>query len=322
MDTNPTPEVAADPQARLEEIFAKQLGEDKPKAEVEAPEPEEDEPDTEPDETEEVETDQPEVAKDEEEVDVDGETFKLPKKVKEAVLRNKDYTQKTQELASLRKMVEDRQQFVEARESFVQHAFKEATQVEGIKAQLGQFESIDWTGLIQSDPQRAMQLNFAQQQLRTQLQTAEANLGKVSQRIQEAHKQHQAKQKELGSAELARRLGNISEQDRASMLSLAHELGYEERDLMSVAAVSSLAKANKLLAENAELKARLDGSKKVIEKKVAQAKPLSQPAARTSMQSAEQAKTQEIRERLRKGGRTEDAEALLARIFEAKARKR
>jgi ubiquitin len=303
------------PEAMLEAVFAKQLGEEKP-ARPQRDDPPEDEPeaeDAEEEVAEELASDEPtekpadETPEDGEDVELEGETFKLPKKVKDAVLRNKDYTQKTQELASQRKIVEDKQQYVEAREQFIQHAFKEAAEVEAIKTQLAQFDSVDWNSLIQSDPQQAMRLNFAKQQLSQGLQTAETKLADVAGRIRAAETQHKAKQTELGRAELARRLGQITEQDRTSMLSLAQELAFDERDLMSPAAINALALAAKYKA--------LQTAKPNIEKRVQNVKPVTPPSARTSNQTLEASKTKALQDRYRKTGKTADVESFLqARI--------
>jgi len=308
------------PEAMLEAVFAKQLGEEKPARPQRDDPPEDDAEDIdEPAEevAEELASDEPaekpeEPADDGEDVDLEGETFRLPKKVKDAVLRNKDYTQKTQELASQRKIVEDKQQYVEAREQFIQHAFKEAAAVEAIKTQLEQFDSVDWNSLIQSDPQQAMRLNFAKQQLSQGLQTAEAKLAEVAGRIRAAETQHKAKQTELGRAELARRLGNITEQDRTSMLSLAQELAFDERDLMSPAAINALALAAKYKA--------LQTAKPNIEKRVQNVKPVTPPSARTSNQTLEATKTKELQTRYRKSGKMADVEAFLASRIESRSK--
>jgi hypothetical protein len=315
--TTPQAEVAPDPQATLEALFSKAEGKP-PKAEAPEPEdaPEEepqDEPEVDAEDAEEV-ADQPEAPKDDsEDVDLDGEVFKLPKKVKEAVLRQKDYTTKTQELASLRRITEDKQQYVEAREQLVNGAFKEAAQVESLKSQLEAYKMVDWNELIQADPQQAMRLNFGKQQLENSLKTAEAELQNVSQRIRTAQEQHKAKQLELGRAELQRRLGTVKEEDRTAMLALGHELGFDDRDLMSPAAIEALALAAKYK--------KLQASKPAIDKKVSQARPFTQPAARTSQLTNEASKSKQMQDRYRKTGRSEDVEAFLAARIESKRKR-
>jgi hypothetical protein len=50
---------------------------------------------------------------DSEEVDYEGEKYKLPKKLKDALLRQQDYTQKTQQVAEQRRAIEAQAQQVQ-----------------------------------------------------------------------------------------------------------------------------------------------------------------------------------------------------------------
>jgi hypothetical protein len=306
-------ETQSSPEVALEAAFAKQLGEDKPIAE--APEPEDDDESAEDSAAESTEeddesTDEPEAATEEpddsEEVELDGEVFALPKKVRDAVMKQKDYTQKTQEVASIKKIYEDKAQYVEAREMILTAAAKESAVVESLQQQLKDYESVDWSAIIQADPQQAMRLNFAKQQLESNLQTARASLDQAIAQARTAQEKHNAKQQELGRAELSRRLGTISEKDRASMLSLATELGYEERDLMSVAAVNALALAAKYKG--------LQAAKPNIEKRVSNARPMVPSGARTNI-TVKADKTKVMQQTYRKTGKSSDVEAFLeARI--------
>jgi hypothetical protein len=320
MATNPEAEVQS-AESQLEAMFSKQLGneelpDDEPSDEVaeDSDEPKED-GDESTDDAEEVSDDQPEAKTDDsEEIDLDGEKFTVPKKVKEAVLRNKDYTQKTQELSSKSKIVSDREQYVEAREQFIAAAFKEAAELQSIETQLAQFDALDWSNLIQTDPQHAMRLNFAKQELQSKLETKRRTVGEIVEKTAKAQEMHKAKQAELGRAELARRLGNISDQDRTSMLALAQELGFDERDLMSPAAINSLALAAKYQT--------LQKSKPSIEKRVASAKPMQAPSARTNQVTNDATKIKSLQERYRKSGKASDVEAFFEQRILARSKGR
>ena len=324
MDTNPAPEVA------LEALFSKALGEDKPEGSnpagsnpeaesepVEADDAAEAANDTDADsETDDEGTgDDTPAAKvdDSEDVELDGEVYSLPKKVKDAVLRQKDYTQKTQELANQRRIVEDRAQYMEAREQLMQHAFKEASELEGLQAQIAQFDTVDWNGLITSDPQQALRLNFAKQQLDTQLQAKQRKVQEVVGQATAARDAHKVKQQELGRVEVERRIGKISDSERVEMLNLGQELGFAESDFMSPAALHALHLA---------VKARkIEASKTSIIKKVAAAKPFVAPAARSSQSSGEAQKVRELKTRYQKSGKTSDVEAFLEQRIAARRKR-
>ena len=89
-----------------------------------------------------------------EEVDFEGQKVKVPKLIKDALLRHADYTRKTQELAEQRKsfeasrntsLAQDRE-FVDALASVRSH-----------DAHLEQYKNVDWTTLEQTDPAAAQQ---------------------------------------------------------------------------------------------------------------------------------------------------------------------
>lgn len=310
-ETSPAQEVSAE--AQLEAVFAKRYGEEKPE-ETEAAD---DSPEETGDDVAEEPTDEPqdgekeekpaETDADEEEIELDGELFKLPKKVKEAVLRQKDYTQKTQELASVRKIAEDRAQFYEASSQLMQQAFQDAANVHALGQQLQQFGQVDWNKLVVEDPQRAMQLSLQRQQLVEAYQQGQTRLQTAAQSIQQARELHRKQQTELGQKELQRRGITMDAKAREQMGSLAQELGFDERDLMSPAAVHALHMA-------AKYKAVID-AKPAVTKKAATAKPYSAPAARSSQSTTEASKINTMKTQALKSGKPKDVEAFLAARF-------
>mgnify|MGYP006985680530 CR=1 FL=1 len=73
-------------------------------------------------------------------IDYDGEQFQVPPKLKEAFLRQQDYTRKTQEVARLRQQAEDRAQYIEAREQFMNAAFAEASELQVLRNELQRYQ--------------------------------------------------------------------------------------------------------------------------------------------------------------------------------------
>lgn len=326
--TAPAPEApqsAAQIESGLEALFRKSAGQpetgDDPEPEVadDAADDEDDAPaaDTAEADSEGGETDQA-AADDTEEVEYSGKQYKLPKElsavVKKASDLERDYTQKTQETANLRRAAEDKIQFAEYQAQVMQHAFKEAAEVHSLQAQIQQYDSLDWNALVTSDPTRAMALNIARQQLQTQLSGAQQKLAGVGAQLQRARETHQAEQKRIGSAELERRLGKLSADDAAKLQKYGAELGFDERDFMSPAALQALHFA----AKYHDLKR----AQPLINKRVANAKAMSAPAARTSVQSAETAKVQGLKQRATKTGRPQDAEDYLTNLFANRAKRR
>ena len=92
------------------------------------------------------------------EVVYDGKSYQLPAELKDALLRQADYTRKTQEVAQSRKALET------ARAEHHQHAantrahIQDAARIVALNDQLAQFAQVDWRALQAQDPNRAQAL--------------------------------------------------------------------------------------------------------------------------------------------------------------------
>lgn len=86
---------------------------------------------------------------DSEEVDHDGQKYRVPKALKDAFLRQADYTRKTQELADQRKALE-------AEREAASQADEREMQARGNKAmlqmQIAQYQKVDWQRWTNDDP--------------------------------------------------------------------------------------------------------------------------------------------------------------------------
>jgi hypothetical protein len=133
----------------------------------------------------------------EEEVDFDDLKLKVPKdhaqKVREALLRQADYTRKTQEVAEMRKAVEAERQSIHQSS---QQEIAAAATVVSIDQQLAEYANIDWAREMQAARQ-----NYDQDRLDL-LQTEFARFTQLKdQRGQAAQNYTQAVQKRLSDAQ-------------------------------------------------------------------------------------------------------------------------
>jgi exonuclease VII large subunit len=231
MDTNPAQEVAED--SLMDTMNKLVFSDEKPSEEVASEEVEDESSDETEDEPEaELSDEQP--AEDESEVELDGEKLRLPKKVAEAVMRQQDYTKKTQEVAEQRRAVEDRQQYLEAREQVINASLSDLSELQALQKQAAQFDSVDWNSLITDDPQQALRLSLSRQHVQQQLTAKQTELqGKVS-AFEQQRKQHLEKQMELGRAELRRRVGNLSANDSKNTWEQGLSLGFSKDELESI----------------------------------------------------------------------------------------
>lgn len=90
----------------------------------------------------------PDPAADLAQIEVDGDLFQVPVKLKDAFLRNQDYTQKTQQLAEERKSIEHVRELAQQRQidsSFQESVAAEQQEIAVIDAYLQQASKIDWS---------------------------------------------------------------------------------------------------------------------------------------------------------------------------------
>ena len=292
-DTNPATEVR--PEQALMDALDEPAQADEPIVQASADDATDETP------AEEVSDDQP--TADEEEVEIDGEKLTLPKKVAAAVMRQQDYTKKTQEVAEKRRSVDDRAQYLDAREQLLNSTFQEAAELQSLQKQVEQFKSIDWNTLIADDPQQALKLNFAHQQLQQQLAEKQGKVQHLVANAEAARRQHLEKQQELGRAELTRRLGKLSDEDRTQTLKQGVDLGYTDSELATIAdprVFHALYKAAKWDAIQAQ-------KPKAMQKVAEAPKAIKQAAPTPQKQRTNQAAF----DRLRTSGRPQDLMSFL-----------
>ena len=299
MDTNPVEEVADE--SSIDDRLAAAL-------EPQAEEPEE--PAIQSEEEPDAEEQQPEPENDAEEVEFEGKAYKVPKEIKGALLRQSDYTQKTQELATLRKQAEDRMQFAEAQQQLMAAVHQEATEYAALKKQLENFNNMDWQALYSADPGQAFGLQAQANRLKETLAEKERVLAeklKTQERIREAHAQ---KQWQLSVEAAKARIGKLTQEEDIAMAQQAAALGFEEHELKGRFADPRLLHAIYKAAKWDSLQQ----GKLLASKKVAEARPMKQ-ASRSAPQAQRNGAFAEAREKLRKTGREEYAERLLNQMF-------
>ncbi len=174
------------------------IAEDSPELETEALESEAEEFEEEAlegDESEELEEESEELDDDSEELTFNDRAYKLPKDIAEGVRSmQKDYTQKTMQIADMKR---DYNQQVQFHQQF-RDAVKE---VDIIDATLQQFSQLDWKQL---DPDTMHRFMGEKQNLENLKQQKVAELAQKKEQLQLEHQQHTAKMIESSEAVLKR----------------------------------------------------------------------------------------------------------------------
>lgn len=82
-----------------------------------------------------------------EDIEIDGETYRVPPKLREAVLRQEDYTRKSQEVAEAKRQVLAQNQMLHLQQVFQQQAAPYHQELNRIQSQLAQYNQVDWKSL-------------------------------------------------------------------------------------------------------------------------------------------------------------------------------
>lgn len=297
MDTNPQAEVTEEGSIddRLAAIF------DGPEDDAEAPQ--EDTPEA-PEEGPEEVAERAEPEDDGEEVEFEGKAYKVPKELKPALLRQQDYTTKTQEVATLRKQAEDRIQYAEAQQQLFDALRTDALEFETLKARKAEYDKLDWQALYSADPGQAFNLRQQADGLKEQLADKERALSQKVGQQQAIQKAHAEKQWTLAVEAARQRIGKFTPAEDVAMAQQAQALGFEESELKSRFADARVLQA---IYKAAKWDALQQG-KTLADKKVTTARPM-KTASRSAPQAQRDGKLADVREKLRKTGRDEYAVA-------------
>ncbi len=248
--------------------------------------PDEAEPDTLPTETEEATTevdteDNPEGEdaeeseveaqdSDDEEVDFDGAKYRIPKALKDAFLRQSDYTQKTQAIAEKARELDST---LERITSVSEQETQALSRVAIVEAQLQQFENIDWDAWDQTDPIAANNARWQMSEMRRAKDEAINGYHQAKQQVQFVAQQETARRLEQGQKMLAERIPGWGQDKAAAILNFGQEAyGFSREEL------SSIDDPRAILVLHELMEAR-KGQKAAVTKAKVQAQQAVKPAA-------------------------------------------
>lgn len=317
--TNPVTEVAQTPVEQIAAIIGREdAAKNAPEEEVTSENTEqESEAATEGEPEAEVQTDDP-ADGELEEVDYEGDQYRVPKKLKEALLRHSDYTRKTQELAEQRRLIEAtsadlaaQRANVQLEAQFNQEAVQDIAQIKATESTIAQFKAVDWDRLSDSDPVQAQKLWF-------QYQNAQNVLSELKQTVSHKYQQFQSAVAQNRSAAIQQGLESLKKDIPGWGPELANELstkgmeyyGFSQADMSGV----QDPRAVKMLADAVAYR-KLQASRPELNKRVSNVPKTVQPGAQASNKARQKQGIDEAKTRLRKSGKVEDAAALIAKFI-------
>lgn len=163
-------------------------------------------------------------APEEVEVDYDGAKYKVPAPLKDALLRQQDYTRKTMEIAEQRRELETVQRQVQEAQQLSAAEIKAFSQLDGLNAQLANFEGIDWLALDHADPE-VVRAKGLHDELVRQRATLAANIQQHLTAKQAHAQQIAAKERERVDQVMAREVKDWNPEKRAALEQFAVSQG-------------------------------------------------------------------------------------------------
>jgi len=240
------------------------------------------------------------------EVELEGKTYRLPKAVKDAVLRKADYSRHVQEVTAQKKDYAQRIEAVELMVQGAQEYAKALAKVHELDAQLKQFETVDFDRLETEDPARASVLALRLMRLQQAREKAATDAQGVSKQLAESRaKDVNAKRQDMFKALAKDFPGGWTDEAGAKVTKTALAHGWTEAELTSLTdprLVLILEKARKFDAIQ-------EGRAKALDK-AKDAPPVAKPGAPRRVDQR-----QEALQRFQKTGSPDDAIA----VFQAMA---
>lgn len=245
-----------------------------------------------------------------EDIDYEGKSYRLPKELKEALLRQKDYTQKTQQVADLRKANEAQRETLQAETEFNKANFDKVVQAHALNVQLQQFAQVNWTELLESNPQRYLVLDKQQRDLQDAFHRLNAEMQQANGEFQQKRQQAKAKAQAACVDELKKSFPNFGTEFLQKLDETGKGYGFSGEELAQIADPRMV----RVLHDAMQYK-KLQGSKTIIDKKVQDARPVQAKSARSAQTSQANAQLLSAKQQMKKTGKASDVESFLAARF-------
>lgn len=168
-------------------------------------------------------------------ITIDGEDYEVPAPLKDAFMRQQDYTKKTSELASQRRALEEQVQITQQQAQFQQQFNEQIGVISNIDAQLKQYEAIDWATLQANDPVQFVALKEQYRDLKDTRNYYTNDLNQKQQQSALQAQQHYAKLKEQGVKDLQNSIKGWGEERAREIRNFGMEsYGFLETELSSI----------------------------------------------------------------------------------------
>jgi hypothetical protein len=146
-----------------------------------------------------------------------------------------DYTRKTQEAASIRQTVQQRQEAIEQQERILSQNFERAVAYKQASDRVSQFEQLDWQAIVDEDPQKATKLNFAFQEAQRNAAKLYQELQRGAQESQQMTAQQRAQMLQEGQKEIEKHIKGWGPDVQQAIGKTMRDYGISEQFIANVA---------------------------------------------------------------------------------------
>lgn len=186
-----------------------------------------------------------------EEVEYEGKKYALPPELKDAILRQADYTRKTQELAQTRQQAEQTFAQQQARIEAERANIQAVARLTALDERLQQYAGVDWDSLSQTNGELAQREFMKYQQLKDSRAQFVAQIQQHEGQRAMQEQQETARQLQEANEALSREIKGWSPDYAQSLREVAKSLGAKEEQLNGIREpwIVKALHAQKVLAE-------------------------------------------------------------------------
>ena len=167
-------------------------------------------------------------------IEYDGQEFEVPPVLKDAFMRQSDYTQKTQTVAEQRKSLEAQAAALTQQQELQQQHFEDVAQIKALDQQLEQYNALNWPELYQTDVGQAASLDHQKRELESHRQQTINRLNQNQATALENQRAEHARVVEEGQKVLKKEIDNWTPERAQSIAAYGISQGLNEQAVASI----------------------------------------------------------------------------------------
>lgn len=226
--------------------------------------------------------------------------------------RNEDYVTRNEALKREQEAFKQAQEQFQRAQQVHQMTQQELAQAMAVDSQLAQYAQLDWQKLYDEDPASAAKLDHQYRMLENQRQQAYLRVQQAQQMVGHEAQRQFAERLEVAKQEVPKIVPGFNAQVDTELRQFVESLGFE-RTAVTQAIVDNPMAAKIIWMANEYSK--LQNKKPMVNKKVSNAPIPVKPGNQVSSKANSQSKDNDLRQKLKKTGRIDDAANLFMHRF-------